>query len=142
MYPVTFFQSTNKYLITFSISHHRHHTGSFQQRGGRQGQFIFLLRGSVLLFSPAPAAGRRRGAGTALRFLVQSLRMRVDHLGEFLDNIIEGVVVPTSGIVLSNLLVQGSQPEERHDVSIRVLNGDVQGLLVLLVSQMMIGTMF
>ena len=54
--------------------------------------------------------------------------MRVDHLGELLDDIIEGVVVP-SHVVLPDLLVESSQSQQGHDISIRPANSDIQRFL-------------
>ena len=54
--------------------------------------------------------------------------MRVDHLGELLDDIIEGVVVP-SHVVLPDLLVESGQSEQGHDISIRPAHSDIQRFL-------------
>ena len=68
--------------------------------------------------------------------------MSIDHLRKFLNDIIESVVVAPGGVTLTDLLVQGGQPEQSHDVGVRVLDRDVQCLLVFLVPKMMIRAMF
>ena len=63
--------------------------------------------------------------------------MCVDHLGELLDHVVEGVIVARH-IILSYLLVERSQPQQRHNVGVRVGDGDVEGLAPGIVHQMVV----
>ena len=54
--------------------------------------------------------------------------MSVDHLGELLDDIIEGVVIPRH-VILPDLLVESSQSQQSHDVRVSPANSDVQRFL-------------
>ena len=55
--------------------------------------------------------------------------MCVDHLGELLDDIIEGVVIAPRHVILPDLLVESRQPEKSHDISIRPAHSDIQRFL-------------
>ena len=61
-------------------------------------------------------------------FLLQPLRMCVDHLRELLHHVVEGVVVPRH-VALADLLIEGGQPQQRHDVRVSATHRNVQRLL-------------
>jgi len=67
--------------------------------------------------------------------------VRVDHLGELLHHIVEGVVVPAREVVLADFLVERGEAQQRHNIRVRILDGDVERLAARVVHQMMVGPM-
>ena len=50
--------------------------------------------------------------------------MCVDHLTKLLHHVVEGVIV-SSHVVLSDSLVESSQPQQGHDISVSATNSYV-----------------
>jgi hypothetical protein len=65
--------------------------------------------------------------------------MRVDHLRELLHHIIERIVISAGEIVLANLLVERGEAQQRHNVRVRVLDGNVERLVAGVVDEMVVG---
>jgi len=75
----------------------------------------------------------------ALGLLLEPLRVRVDHLGELLHHIVEGVIVSAREVILADFLVERGQAQQRHNIRVRVLDGDVQRLAPRIVDQVVVG---
>jgi hypothetical protein len=75
----------------------------------------------------------------ALGLLLEPLRVRVDHLGELLHHIVEGIIVSAREVILADFLVEGGQAQQRHNIRVGILNGNVQRLATRIVDQVVVG---